>query len=124
MDDVLVAKQICRHIRELLWDKFSYITNSHPDIEFSLIDKSLVLRKITYTAEGIFPDKLIVKDGSVKLVLNDGRTHVFQKLCWSRDVLDLGKEHFENLPCDIESAVKDAQKAYAEKYPKQKPHKK
>ena len=122
MDDTQAAKQICKQMRRVLYQDFSYITNPLPDVQFSFCLNDFHFMNATYVAAGDYPDKIVADRHKVTLVLHNGMQQTLIDTKWIIDILNVDVTCIEPLSPEIAQHVEIARQAYKKRFPKQKTH--
>lgn len=111
-NDVKLAKDIIKKIRELLSPKFDYIVQFAPQVKFHESCDELWLDSIVFEADGNYMDAIIIGEGGILLNLEEGQYQHLFKCLDVQDILNCKSAYMAPLRDEIEECVKKANDDY------------
>lgn len=112
MNNIILATEIIKKVREVLSPQMSYIVDNDPEITFRDSEGEFVLEKIIFEATGEYQDAIVITEYGIALNLEDGPYQDVVGEIGFEAMANLEKDNLNQLRTDIKESVEKANSIY------------
>jgi hypothetical protein len=112
MDNIILAKDVIKNVREVLSPQMSYIVDNDPEVLFVETDGEFILEKIVFEATGEYQDAIVITECGIAINLEDGPYQDIVGEIGFEAMTHLEKRQLGELRDNIKKCVEKANKIY------------